>query len=200
MKQIVSLLLFAALIGLPVSAAELFNNGVPDPVAGATASNFAGHDPEYELQAADDFYLATASTITHVRWWGIYQGSNVPLEPDLFTLRIFADESGSPAATPLIDLPLERVRRSQTGLTSAGYDVYEYTAVLAPHVTLAAGTYWLSIMNDVDTEEVGTDWLWMLSSNSTGNFVARVNDSAPWEPLHTFALAFEIKGVPHRNP
>jgi hypothetical protein len=199
MKQIVLILSLAALAAWPVSAGELFDNGAPNPVAGAVASNFAGHDPEYEFQSADDFYLASASSILQVRWWGLYQGSNIPLAPDLFTLRIFADVGGAPATTPLIELSLKRVRRAATGLVSAGYEVYEYTAVLAPSVTLAASTYWLSIVNDADTEIVGTDWLWVLSDSSSGNFVARVNDAAPWEPLHPFSLAFELKGIARTN-
>jgi hypothetical protein len=109
-----------------------------------------------------------------VRWWGLYQGSNIPLEPDVFTIRIFADNAGVPASTPLVELRIERVHRRATELVSAGYDVYEYTALLKPHVTLPAGTYWLSILNDVDTEEVGTDWLWALNNNDAGNFAARV--------------------------
>src|SRR5215217_4531694 len=94
------LLLLGALTASPAAAAVLVDNGAPNPEAGAVASNFAGGDPEYAFQSADDFSLAAPSTITHVTWWGVYQGSNIPLEPDLFTVRIFADNAGTPAVTP----------------------------------------------------------------------------------------------------
>jgi hypothetical protein len=189
------LLLLGALTASPATAALLADTGAPSPDAGAVASNFAGGDPEYAFQSADDFQLATASAITRVRWWGFYQGSNVPLEPDVFTLRIFADNGGTPAIAALFESPLEKVHRRATGLVSGGYDVYEYTATLKPVLELAPGTYWLSIVNDVDTEEVGTDWLWMLSDNANGNFVARYSDGTAWQSLHPFTLAFQINGV-----
>jgi hypothetical protein len=190
--------LFVALCcmaAFPIVAAVLFDNGGPNPEAGAVASNFAGHDPEYEFQSADDFTLSSDSMITAVRWWGIYQGSNIPLESDSFTLRIFADAGGQPASDPLLTIPVQHIRRARTGITSSGYDVYEYNASIAPPIKLAAGTYWISTINDVEPEEVGVDWLWVLNSATSGNFVARVNDGAPWEPLHSFSLAFEIRGT-----
>jgi hypothetical protein len=196
MKKFISILVLGITVATRLAAAVLVDNGAPNPDAGAVASNFAGGDPEYAFQSADDFQLAAASTITHLTWWGLYQGSNVPLEPDVFTVRIFSDNAGSPAIVPLAEWRLPHVRRAATGLLSGGYDVYEYNAVLTPHVALPAGTYWLSIVNDVDTEEVGTDWLWMLSDNSNGNFVARFSDDTTWQSLHPFALAFQIHGVP----
>ena len=189
------LLLLGALTASPAEAALLADNGAPSPDAGAVASNFAGGDPEYAFQSADDFQLAATSTITLVRWWGFYQGSNIPLEPDVFTLRIFADNAGSPAIAPLSEWHLDKVHRRATGLVSSGYDVYEYTATLKPRLALPPGTHWLSIVNDVDTESVGTDWLWMLSDNAGGNFAARFSDGTPWQSLHPFTLAFQINGV-----
>lgn len=184
-----------AVLAFPAFAALLVDNGNPDPQAGAVASNLANHDPEYEFQSADDFTLSSSAMITRIRWWGVYQGPNLPLDPEEFTLRIFADAGGSPASTPLVELPLTHILRKKTDVVTSGYDVYEYTAILAPPLNLDAGTYWISIVANVDSEEVGTDWLWALSSATSGNFQARVNDAAPWEPLHAFALAFEIEGV-----
>ena len=197
MKKFALTLLLGIAVTTQVVAAVLVDNGAPNPIAGAVASNFAGGDPEYAFQSADDFSLTAASTIIHVTWWGLYQGSNIPLEPDIFTVRIFADNAGSPAITPFAEWYLNRVRRSATGAASAGYDIYEYTAVLTPHIALPAGTYWLSIVNDVDTEEVGTDWLWMLSDNANGNFAARFSDDTSWQSLHPFTLAFQLRGVSH---
>jgi hypothetical protein len=185
----------AALAVLPVSAGLLFNNGGPNPEAGAVASNFAGHDPEYEIQSADDFVLASPATLTQVRWWGAYQGSNVPLNPDVFTIRIFADAGGQPAATALAEERPVRVRRSATGVTTASLDIYEYVAQFKPHLELPAGVYWLSIVNDVLVEETATDWLWVLNDLSAGNYAFRFNDGSAWESVHPFTLAFEIYGI-----
>src|ERR1044072_1805441 len=107
-------LFFASLFILAaarVVAAQLVDNGAPNPDAGAVASNFAGDDPEYEFQSADDFRLASASTLTQVRWGGLYQGSNIPLEPDVFTIRIFTDNADLPGAAPLVEWRIERVSR-----------------------------------------------------------------------------------------
>ncbi len=183
----------ACVFGLSVRAAALFGNGSPNPDAGGVASNF-GHDPEYEYQSADDFVLTSDTTLAKVRWWGMYQGSNMPLDPDAFSIRIFADAGGIPAATPIVDEQVVRVRRRPTGVTSGGYDIYEYTTQLKPHVTLSAGTYWLSIVEDVDVEETATAWLWALSSNSSGNHAFRATDISAWQQLHAFTTAFEITG------
>jgi hypothetical protein len=199
MKRLFTIALLACLAAFPVTAAVLFSNGEPDPAAGGVASNF-GHDPEYEYQSADDFVLAAPATITQVRWWGLYQGSNLPLEPDAFTLRIFADVGGLPSAEPLFEELLPRVRRQATKWISGGYDVYEYTALLHPHVPLPAGTYWLSLVEDVDVEVLGVAWLWALSSNAAGNHAYRFVDDTAWAAIHPFSLAFEIRGVSAGNP
>lgn len=198
MKRFIIAALLSCLITLPSAAAVLFSNGEPDLSAGAVASNF-GHDPEYQYQSADDFQLPGVSTISQVRWWGIYQGSNVPLEPDVFTLRIFADAGGLPSIIPIFEEQLPRVRRQKTDGLSGGYDVYEFNASLRPHLELPAGTYWISIVEDVDVEVVGTAWLWSLSSNTTGNHAYRFVDDTAWAAQHSFALAFEIKGSTKRN-
>lgn len=194
MKRFIVTALLSCLVSFPTVAAVLFSNGEPDPAAGAVASNF-GHDPEYEYQSADDFILASPSTISQVRWWGIYQGSNVPLEPDVFTLKIFADAGGLPSVIPIYEEQLARVRRQKTGDISGGYDVYEFNTSLRPHLDLPAGTYWLSIVEDVDVEELGVAWLWSLNSNSAGNHAYRFVDDTAWAAQHPFKLAFEIKGT-----
>jgi hypothetical protein len=198
MKRFVITALLSILLSLPAAAAVLFSNGEPDLSAGAVASNF-GHDPEYEYQSADDFVLAGKSTISQVRWWGIYQGSNVPLEPDVFTLRIFADAGGLPSVIPIYEEQLLRVRRQKTGGLSGGYDVYEFNVSLRPHVELPAGAYWISIVEDVDAEALGVAWLWSLSSNSQGNHAYRFVDDTAWAAQHSFTLAFEIKGTAKNN-
>ena len=125
-------------------------------------------------------------------------GSNVPLDPDVFTIRIFADAGGHPDATPLAEEQLVRVRRSLTGLTTGGLDIYEYVAQLKPRLALTAGVYWLSIVNDVMVEETSTDWLWVLNDLSAGNYAFRFNDGSAWESVHPFTLAFEIYGITGR--
>ena len=198
MKRFFITALLSCLVTFPAAAAVLFSNGEPDLSAGAVASNF-GHDPEYEYQSADDFHLAAPSTISQVRWWGIYQGSNVPLEPDVFTLRIFADAGGLPTVIPIFEEQLSRVRRQKTGGLSGGYDVYEYNVSLHPRVELPAGTYWISVVEDVDVEELGVAWLWSLSSNSEGNHAYRFVDDTTWAAQHSFTLAFEVKGTAKNN-
>jgi hypothetical protein len=198
MKRFFVTALLSCLVTFPAAAAVLFSNGEADLSAGAVASNF-GHDPEYEYQSADDFFLAAPSTISQVRWWGIYQGSNVPLEPDVFTLRIFADAGGLPSVIPIFEEQVSRVRRQKTGGLSGGYDVYEYNLSLRPRVELPAGTYWISIVEDVDVEELGVAWLWSLSSNSEGNHAYRFVDNTTWAAQHSFTLAFEIKGTAKNN-
>ena len=92
-----------------------------------------------------------------------------------------------------------RVRRQKTGGLSGGYDVYEYNVSLRPHFELPASTYWISVVEDVDVEELGVAWLCSLSSNSEGNHAYRFVDNTTWAAQHTFTLAFEIRGTVKNN-
>jgi hypothetical protein len=72
---------------------------------------------------------------------------------------------------------------------------YSYSASL-PTVTLDAGTYWVSILeNDTNTNLSGiTQWLWA-DSNTSGLRALRSNDSAAWSSSQDVDHAFSLSGT-----
>jgi hypothetical protein len=120
-------------------------------------------------RAADDFVLqAGSNVIRDVHWWGVYR-PNSPLPVDNFFIRIYADVNGSPAAvgSPLYEVSVGIVDRTDTGINTNNLDVYAYSTVI-PDITLTAGTtYWLSIVNNV----AGSTWYWSIDLPADGNSV-----------------------------
>ena len=167
--------LSAAALPSPVLADVIFDQPI-DLTVDAFFSDFEGGTGSF--QQADDFQLqAGANTITDVHWWGAYSGSNTPTEPDDFTIRIFADIAGLPTVTPLFEFTVGDVERFDTGVDVQVFDVYAYSADIAPLALAAETTYWLSIVNDT-AADLGDSWFW--SINNTGSSAGRGADGQDW--------------------
>ncbi len=186
--------LCAALVGvgglalLPASgarAAVIFQQ-LGDP-------RFGGYSSDFSLpsEAANDFTLQPgASTITGIQWWGQYNGpGGTPPAADAFTIRLFADSSGEPAAAPFYEVAAgNAVGRTDTGIdTIVGTprDVFSYAVELAaPLALLENTTYWLSIVNDTP---LGPALAWVWSAPFGGNMAQRSSElvwsEATLEPL-----------------
>ena len=182
---------FLAFFANPAVAAIVFNNGGPasDPFnvfdVAAVASDI---DAPGQFQAADDFSFSSGTSVTDAHWFGFYAvGDLQPPSQDNFTLRIFADASGSPAnASPLFEVALGAVARTDTGLNALGFDIYEYSALYAPINLSANTTYWFSILNDTTGED--DNWFWSVSSQ-TGNAHFR----APLVPSNANWLSNDVE-------
>jgi hypothetical protein len=172
-------------------AAVIYDNGV------TTLNNGAASDPSTPQFAAEDFQLLTgATTITGARWTGLYLSGNTPGAPDIFTLRIYADNGGAPAVAPLFNVALGAVPRADTGadLNIANifiFDIYGYEASFGPVSLSANTTYWLSIYNDTAADP-NSDWVWTGDGSTPGHLFSP--NQSTWLQASAGALDFELIG------
>ena len=182
----VALLALAALAA-PVQADQIiYDNGVPDLVIGAY-SDFAS-----PWESADDFVLQpAAATITDIHWWGFHSLSSNPPVDD-FTIRIFEDAGGAPAATALHSFAVgNAVNRTDSGLTSFGNTVFEYEVDIAALALNPLTTYYLSIVNN--TPNTSDFWAWVTSAQ-TGDLWQTDSRLGPAWNEGAFELAFNLTG------
>jgi len=173
----------------------IYDNGGPDYAAGIAS------DADLPQYVADDFSLVAGSNvISDVHWWGVYAYDNTAVDDD-FTISIYGKVLGAPAATALYTVAVGAADRSDTGNNlNSGFDVYEYSADIAP-ITLAADTtYYISITND--TASLPQTWFWATSAVDTGNNFFRPDPTATWgvDTWH-LELAFNLtSGAPVPEP
>lgn len=153
-----------------------------------------------ELQQADDFALESPPNsgngppITKVIFWGFYEDPAEPasLPTDDFTLRIFEDAGGLPAATPEVELAgLAVFRQIADFVVTPSFlgerQVYRYEVEFSAPIQLAGNqTYHLSVLNDVTDRDGPNDdnWFWMRSNRTfdTGRSF-RTIDGEAWAGL-----------------
>jgi len=166
MKTATCLLSAAAftLATAPISA-QVFDNGDPSGGFGTTVLS----ERDSFNQVADDLALTGDATVGHVQWWGTGDG-------DIFELRIFDNELGTPANTPLHTIALGTVAGSTVNF--GGQDIFEYNASFAP-IDLGSGDYLLSIVETT----AGNDWFWSASCEDgcEGESWRRADDAGTWE-------------------
>ena len=166
----------------------VFDNGNPNGVG------IWDSDPSGFLLSAEDFTLTATTTFDTVRWYGAY-GDIAPPATDTFTISFFDTTSGIPDALPRTGETFA-VGDSVTRVNGVGvgrFPGYVHEATLSSPVTMGAGTFAISIVNDTtaDTERV---WFW-LTSAQTGSHFDRTT------PNDTFAsrtntLAFQLINTP----
>ena len=173
--------------GSAASAAVIYDNGI-------IATNGFISDPDQSQTAgfsADDFSLnAGANVITDVHWTGLYAFSNTPQAADSFVIEFYADAAGAPAVAPFATRAVGNPGRTDTGTnTSAGFDIFAYSADIAPLALAPGTTFWMSIVNDttVDTDD---NWFWGMR-DAIGNSFTRADTTSAWTPInnaHEFSL------------
>jgi hypothetical protein len=192
MRTTLKILFCILCLASPAAATSIYDNGTPD-LAGSWPSDFSFQD-----QAADNFVLSPESTvISGVNWWGIYVPNNSAWPAD-FAIRIFEDDGNKPAVYPIYETIVDGgIGPIATGdLVDGGWDLYAYSAPIAP-VTLSAGvSYWLSI---VDRKAEPGSWNWATSSLSGGSR-KRDLDGEPWNTPMSREFAFNLEGQPIPEP
>ncbi len=158
------------------------------------------------VESADRFFLPQTAEILNIGWFGSYDGS--PPSSDNFTVRIFGDNGGLPADTPLVELTGVDGSRTTTSTTDAfGAPVFSYN--LSPGLTpiLTGGnTYYLSVVNLLDLTS-DSSWFWAQAINTDSvNYERVVPDPfgvgpnptpGPWDiGLGEFSLASRIEIEP----
>lgn len=190
-----------------VNAGLLLDNGQLDPSAPAPISNFS-HREQHQWQAADRFTLSNAVSLKRVEFWGLYwnlltNGPSNPLRDD-FTIRIFADTNGSPGVQPLADFHVGRVGRKRAvryeNPDFGSYDFYAYSHRFRRAISLPAGNYWLSVVNDISVENTGVTWSAGAITPSRGSQHFRFNDGDAWfDGGEGYGIAFKLHGTQRRR-
>ncbi len=146
----------------PAQAATIFDSGVlaEDVDSGAFA------DVSFPQEVSDIFDLTSAATIRAVEWSGFYNPSSTAGPGDNFTLRIYTNSGASPNQLPAFSSALSVTSKAPTTSGPAAGIIYEYLATTSD-IALTAGTYWLSIVNDLTGDP--DSWAWGRDSNVVGS-------------------------------
>jgi hypothetical protein len=172
-------LLWACLLFLTVAAAVEGAQIVDRPLdAGKTGSFSNVTPPQTRQQTANTFPWPNLTALQGTSWFGTYDINQSLANPVAFLIRLFADNAGTPAASPLRESTI-LADAQNTGLTSGyGTPWYSYSSTLAAP-DLSAGTYWLSVM-EYDSRS-GSQWAWARSSASQpAHKATRSGDSDTW--------------------
>ncbi len=164
-------------------------------------ASFSDHDCQVciiygEASVADNFILQQATEVGSVRFWGGYGMQNIPVATDRFDILIHADNGGLPGAVLYQVLNIPADQRTVTGATLFGLSEYEYRIEFPQNVQLAAGTYWIEIINN--TVGSGESWFWEIGDLDAVNGILNhaYSRSAPgvnWTPdPFDQEMAFEL--------
>lgn len=164
-----------------------------DPAQGGEFSNLGPTNQ----QVADDFVLGATTSLDSFTWFGRYFADFVVANPVEFSIRIFSDAGGQPAAVPLHTVGVS-VNASPTGLDFGGIPWFSYSSPLA--LILTAGTYWISVVeDDAATPAVGgSQWMW--GDSTFGLRATRNGDVGPWTAGLDRNHAFTLEGSPVPEP
>jgi hypothetical protein len=183
----------------------IYNSGPVDPGTGATGSDLkTTSDGLFPRQIADVFSLQSAAQVTGLSWWGGYFPAGTAPTEDHFTVRVFGDIGGNPGSSPLWQFPPGQVDRTTTGLMSGALPVYLYSLNVPSPFLLAAGTYWLSVVNDT-TGDPDDRWFWSRNGHPTFPVTIRerLADDTAWGPYSFTTIApqaFVVSGVAVPEP
>lgn len=186
-------MLICGLVSLLISGGSAQSAVIYDNLAlPIDSSRFA--EPAGRL--ADNFILAAgASTITGIRWTGLYAFSNTPTTADNFTVQFFQQDflTDLPRTVPIHSFSVGNVTRTDTGIDLAGFNLYAYSAAVSLSL-FPSVPYWVSIGNDTaeDTDDTWQWGAWLTSSLSDGS-VARLSTSNAWS-RSGYILDFELIG------
>ena len=187
----VAFLCTAIVTGLPASAEIIFDNGETISLGGVSSDGTT-------VTIFDNFVLDPgANTITGIRWWGFYLDQDkVILPTDDFTVFIYADNAGTPAAAPL-QTYTNTVDRAPNGTSSFGIPEYEYFMAIDPLELTAGTTYWLAIANSTQGPVKGeivldSPWFWAFSGVQGGD--AQAKTPTAWINLRS-EMAFQLEGT-----
>ena len=196
-------LLLAGALGFAATfaaqAAVIFEQNVGgSPAPDGVESTADDQRPPAALESADGFMVNPRVALTTISWWGVYD-AGVPAAGDDFSLRIFADNGGSPGSLPLAEYIGIPTSRTSTGMSDVlGAEIFEYSTGVAAGLTLDPGDYYLSVVNAVNRVSDSLNWFWTQGVGVDGeNWRRDTTTSLAWgpaDPPSDFDLAFRIEG------
>ncbi|HSB01691.1 MAG TPA: hypothetical protein VLE49_13660 [Anaerolineales bacterium] len=157
---------------------------------------------ERETTIAEDFQFDQPTLISNIEWWGGYGSHTSFPSDDNFTVRLYADNGGTPGALLHTFIVGDDALRIATGdfvlpplpeQYFEGVPEFEYSFSLPTAFLAQANTrYWLSIVNVLDSFE--EDWSWEMSGSLLRPGVQRSFESVSWEPQSENA-SFLLQGA-----
>ena len=144
----------------PAFAGLVYDNGTPDLKNGFDMTAF---------READDFTLASASTIAGISFWSVPANGNFAGSFDgSVTWAVYNDAAGSPG-TLVSSATVNSVPFTATGTDVQGnsnFPVFQLDVTLAAPLALSAGTYWLELHEGASlTANDGSPVFWVTSGN-----------------------------------
>ena len=195
MKTVWTFLLLV--VASQASAAVITDASFP-VTSNVTSGYVSDFDAFFANQQASQFTLGSSESVNAIRWWGDYDDSNVGALTDDFTIRFFLEDgvTGNPLTTPFQEYTGISTSRTDSGFLNTALSpdavVYEYVFNLPSTLNLTAGDYWISIVNDIPTNN--DNWAWTATDNVAPRWNRAGNSGSAnsWNSGLTGQLAYEL--------
>lgn len=155
----------------------------------------------FTQRMADNFSLASASTVTSVRWFGASQNFAFPDLTNFtgFDVKIYGDLGGVPDETDILfsaSPTLAGLTITPTGFNNIGGGTQYQFDLNVGSLNLGAGTYWLSV-GGLLVNNFGDAFVWSRSTQGDLNNASYFyNPASGWIAFAGNDLAFEIIPAP----
>jgi hypothetical protein len=160
-----------SLLTLPAGAAVIFDSGAPNGYGFYS-------DPGASQIIGVAFTLDSTVTVRDVTWWGGQEPSGSLNGADNFTIGFYGFGGALPDTVPSV-VHAVNPSRVNDGTIFGSLQQYRYTASI-PDTVLVAGTWFISIVNDLDDPD--DDWAWS-RTNTVRPFFEKSTPDGPWQQL-----------------
>ena len=134
-------------------AALIYSQYDNDTGAAIVSQNFEAFFDNYDSALADDFTLDSKHVIRRILVAGQYWAGSGPARDE--TVTIYKDAAGLPGEV-------------KVSITRQGADTNGSFVIKTPGIHVGIGTYWLSVVANMDFE-TGGEWGWETRSIQSGN-------------------------------
>ena len=175
-------------------AALIVDNGNP------SLSNPAGSNLS-DTQQAQDFYLASNTSLTSVRFWTLELSSLDYLNSIFWEIRTNA--SGTPGNTVVASGTANPTRTAATAISVGGTNYNQTQNDFNVNVNnLASGFYWLTLHNGAPNANTFTDFYWSAADTNATVFSGQEMGLSPATSWYTNdqELAFQLYGTSSAVP
>ena len=175
-------------------AALLVDNGIPS-LSNPVGSNLS------DTQQGQDFYLASTTSLTSVRFWTLEMSSLDYLNSIFWEIRTNA--SGTPGNTVIASGTANPTRTATTAISVGGTNFNQNQNDFNVNVNnLASGFYWLTLHNGALSSNTFTDFYW---SAADANATAHAGQEMGLNPATSWytndqELAFQLYGTSTATP
>lgn len=166
----------SAVAPLTVSAQLLYTNGVPDNQNGLIVNN--------GFTSANDFSVATPTSLTSFDWYFLRRGSAGPSTIfGNFSWEILANSAGEPSGSALATGSVSNASASKTSFACCIgqghlYDTYLFSGISFNSLSLGPGTYWLGLGGFSETSHSPYTGYWASSVGHSGNEAWEFHDGS----------------------